>query len=95
MLPSPSEGAPWSSLSRSPAFAPCGIPDELDCEDDAAGAADELVDDGELLPPPQPASASASTTSSPLKSCHLRFDLVVMCGSSGRYALLATTTRGV
>jgi hypothetical protein len=56
------------SASRSPAVAPCGIPDELaeldaedaGADDDAAGA--ELVDDDDE-PPPHPAAAKAAITS--------------------------------
>jgi hypothetical protein len=63
MLPSPSLGPPWLSLSLSPALAPWGIPEELEPElvDVAAGA--EELDDFEEEPPPQPAAASAATTS--------------------------------
>jgi hypothetical protein len=63
MLPSPSLAPPLLSLSLSPAFAPWGIPEELEPElvDEAAGA-DEL-EDLEEEPPPQPAAASAATTS--------------------------------
>src|SRR5207248_11792 len=69
MLPSPSLGPPWLSLSRSPAFAPWGIPEELELPalelelDDAAGADEELEDFDEDEPPPQPASARAPATS--------------------------------
>jgi hypothetical protein len=67
MLPSPSLGPPWLSLSPSPAFLPWGIPDELEPalelvdEDEAAGGDEalELLDEDE--PPPQPATASATT----------------------------------
>jgi hypothetical protein len=59
------------SASWSPAFAPWGIPEELDCEADvlevdvleAAGAEDELPDDEDEPPPPHPASASIAATS--------------------------------
>jgi hypothetical protein len=63
MSPSPSLAPPLLSLSLSPAFAPWGIPEELEPElvDEAAGA-DEL-EDFEEEPPPQPATASAATTS--------------------------------
>jgi hypothetical protein len=63
MLPSPSLAPPRLSLSLSPAFAPWGIPEELEPElvDVAAGA--EELDDLEEEPPPQPATASAATTS--------------------------------
>jgi hypothetical protein len=61
MLPSPSLGPPWLSLSLSPAFAPWGIPEELELVDVAAGA--EELDDLEEEPPPQPATASAAATS--------------------------------
>jgi hypothetical protein len=69
MLPSPSLGPPWLSLSLSPAFGPCGIPEELEpaleleLDDDGAGAADELDDFDEEEPPPHPAAAIAATTS--------------------------------
>jgi hypothetical protein len=79
MLPSPSLGPPWLSLSPSPAFAPCGIPDELeppDVElelelDEVEAGAEELDEleagaDEELEedePPPQPATAMAATAS--------------------------------
>jgi hypothetical protein len=63
MLPSPSLAPPWLSLSLSPAFAPWGIPEELEPElvDEAAGE-DEL-DDFDEEPPPQPAAPIAATTS--------------------------------
>ena len=68
-LPSPSLGPPWLSLSPSPAFFPCGIPEALEpalvleLADEAAGGDEalELADEDE--PPPQPATASAATTS--------------------------------
>jgi hypothetical protein len=71
MCPSPSLGAPWLSLSASPAFGPCGIPDELELDEPdepdepdvvAAGALEfEECDEDELLP--QPAAMIASTVS--------------------------------
>jgi hypothetical protein len=66
MLPSPSLGPPWLSLSPSPAFAPCGIPEELEpalelVDEAAGGEALELLDEDE--PPPQPATARATTAS--------------------------------
>jgi hypothetical protein len=68
MLPSPSLGPPWLSLSLSPAFGPCGIPEDaelppLELVDDAAGAEEELDDFEDEEPPPQPATAMAATTS--------------------------------
>jgi hypothetical protein len=65
MLPSPSLGPPWLSLSLSPAPLPCGIPEELDpaleLVDEAAGGDEalDLLDEDE--PPPQPATARAAT----------------------------------
>lgn len=57
------------SLSPSPAFGPCGIPEELEPAlelelDDAAGGGDEALDVlDEDEPPPQPATAMATTAS--------------------------------
>ena len=55
------------SLSPSPAFGPCGIPEELEVpalepepDDVAAGGVEELVDFDEDEPPPQPATATAA-----------------------------------
>jgi hypothetical protein len=77
MCPSPSLGAPWLSLSASPAVGPCGIPDELELDEPdepdeleeppepdvvAAGALElEEWDEDELLP--QPAAMIASNVS--------------------------------
>ena len=78
MLPSPSLGPPWLSLSPSPALGPCGIPEELDppaldvpaldppaleLVEVAAGACDALEDFDEDEPPPQPATAMPATAS--------------------------------
>jgi hypothetical protein len=77
MLPSPSLGPPLLSGSLSPAFAPCGMPEEAPPDDelvDVAGGLLEVVElaveelaGGELavdeleLPPPHPATANAIT----------------------------------
>ena len=76
MLPSPSLGPPWLSLSPSPAFWPCGIPEELEpaleleLDDVAAGGDEELELLDEDEPPPQPATARAATASA--KPSHRR-----------------------
>ena len=70
------------SLSRSPAFGPCGIPDALEApdevvvEDDAGGAEEVLVDEDE--PPPHPAAASARTTIATHGSRRNNLDLGLM-----------------
>jgi len=56
------------SLSPSPAFGPCGIPEELEAPalelvEVAAGAWDALEDFDEDEPPPHPATAMAAITS--------------------------------
>jgi hypothetical protein len=76
MFPSPSLGPPWLSLSASPAFAPWGIPEELDPEeleppelDDpellelVAGGDEDVELDEADEPPPQPATNTAISTS--------------------------------
>jgi hypothetical protein len=72
MFPSPSLGPPWLSLSPSPALAPCGMPgtgpdalvvlvvDELDAGAEALDVLLLVVVLELLLPPPQPATASAT-----------------------------------
>jgi hypothetical protein len=73
------------------------MPDELDCADEDAGAdaagADEVLDGDEPPPPPHPATARASTTTSPLKNCHLRFDFLIMSGSSVVFRCFTGTPR--
>jgi hypothetical protein len=87
MLPSPSLGPPWLSLSLSPAFGPCGIPEELEpaleleLDDDAAGAADELDDFDDEEPPPHPAAATAATTSVSPNHRRVVSQLIFMCTS--------------
>jgi hypothetical protein len=85
-LPSPSLGPPWLSLSLSPAFGPCGIPEELEPAlelelDDVAAGADELdvFDDEE--PPPHPAAAIAATTSASPNHRRVVSQLSFMCTS--------------
>lgn len=67
MLPSPSLGPPWLSASLSPAFAPCGMPDEAELPEpepvDEAAGGDALDDFEEDEPPPHPATARAATVS--------------------------------
>lgn len=79
MFPSPSLGPPLLSESLSPAFAPCGIPDELEAELDdveVAAGVDEagvLDEDGEDdPPPPQPATKIAIRTSVPTSAAGRR-----------------------
>lgn len=68
MLPSPSLGPPRLSASLSPAFAPCGMPDELEppelpLEVDAGGEDPALEEcEADEPPPPHPASATAAKT---------------------------------
>jgi hypothetical protein len=80
MLPSPSLGPPWLSLSASPAFGPWGIPEELDVPelepelvDVAAGAEDELDELEFDEPPPHPATVIAPSVS--INAAHRRIDI--------------------
>lgn len=86
MLPSPSLGPPWLSLSLSPAFGPCGIPEELEPEpvlvDVAAGGEEALDVFEDEEPPPQPATASAATASASPNHRRVVSQLIVMCVSS-------------
>jgi hypothetical protein len=97
MLPSPSLGPPLLSASRSPAFGPCGIPDELvelDADDaDDAGAEDDEADDAgaadddagaELVAEdeePPPQPAAASATTRRPAQASRRSRLVLMSES--------------
>ena len=69
MFPSPSLTPPLLSLSESPPLF-CGIPDvdaldELLVDELAAGALDDVLDELEPLPPPQPATTRQASTSRP------------------------------
>jgi hypothetical protein len=89
MLPSPSLGPPWLSLSLSPAFGPCGIPEEAELEpalvDVAAGGAEELDDFEDEEPPPHPATAIAATASASPNHRRVVSQLIVMCFLSNQY----------
>src|SRR6476660_2666819 len=69
MFPSPSLTPPLLSLSESPPLF-CGIPDvdaldELLVDELAAGALDDVLDELEPPPPPQPATTRPASTSTP------------------------------
>jgi hypothetical protein len=81
MFPSPSEGPPWLSESPSPAFAPCGIPFELDPEaelvapappDELAGCELEVCELEEF----PPHAATPRTTSTIIPAARRRIDFV-------------------
>jgi hypothetical protein len=87
-LPSPSLGPPWLSLSLSPAFGPCGIPEELEPEAapvDVVAAGAEALDDFEEEPPPQPATAIAAAASASASHLRVVSQLIVIGVLSNRY----------
>src|SRR5436190_13946034 len=92
MLPSPSLGPPLLSASPSPALGPCGMPFELEVEEDE-DPPDELCDawlpdplaelDVLELPPPQAASPIAINTAAVAISGRIdRFVFTLMICSS-------------
>src|SRR5579884_1064931 len=98
MFPSPSEGPPWLSESASPAFGPCGMPFELEPEDDvddwlevvagvedAAGAELDVVLDELPEFDPQAATPNAASTSRIAVQCRGDRVLIacIMCSCIG------------
>jgi hypothetical protein len=76
------------SLSLSPAFGPCGIPEELELEPalvDVAVAGAEALDDFEEEEPPHPAAAIAATTSASPSHRRVVSQLIVMGFLSTRH----------